>query len=148
MLRHLHRFHQSRSERAQFARFALVGVTISVIDAAVLYLLLALGVDAHLGRVFSLAASVTGGYLLNRRFTFHHVETGRSLWESLLRHYSVNAIGSALNMGVYSAVLLVGQQLGGQVAAATTLPLLAIWVGGMAGMSFNFVFSKRLVFDS
>lgn len=148
MLRLLSRFHRSQSDRAMFARFALVGVTISLIDAAVLYLLLALGVDAHIGRVISLGASVSCGYLLNRYFTFHHIETGRALWESLLRHYSVNSIGSALNIGVYSAVLLIGQHLGGQVAAAATLPLLAVWIGGLAGMSFNFFFSKKMVFDN
>lgn len=147
-MRLLARFHRSQSDRAMFARFALVGVTISLIDAGVLYLLLALGVDAHIGRVFSLGASVSAGYLLNRTFTFRHVETGRALWNSLLRHYSVNALGSALNIGVYSAVLLIGQQLGGQVAAAATLPLLGVWIGGIAGMCFNFFFLKKLVFDN
>jgi len=148
MLRLLNRFHRSQSDRAMFARFALVGVTISLIDAGVLYLLLAFGFDAYLGRVISLTASVSAGYMLNRYFTFHHIETGRALWESLLRHYSVNAVGSAINIGVYSAVLLIGQQLGGQIGAAATLPLLAVWIGGVAGMSFNFFFSKKLVFDS
>ena len=148
MLRLLARFHRSRSERALFARFALVGVSISLVDAGLLYLLLALGFDPYVGRVFSLGSSVSAGYLLNRYFTFHHIETGRALWNSLLRHYSVNSVGSALNIGVYSAVLLIGQQMGGEVAAAATLPLLAVWIGGLVGMSFNFVFSKRVVFDN
>lgn len=147
MRRLLSRFHRSQQDSALFARFAIVGVSISLIDAAVLYLLIALDCEPHLARVVSLAAAVTVGYALNRHFTFHHQETGRSLWNSLLRHYSVNSIGSALNIGIYSAVLLIGQHMGGQVAASATLPLLGIWLGGLVGMSFNFLFSKKLVFD-
>ncbi|ADE55404.1 GtrA family protein [Coraliomargarita akajimensis] len=148
MIRLLSRFHRSQRDSALFARFAIVGVSISLIDAGILYLLIAAQFEPHLARVVSLGASVSAGYILNRYFTFHHLETGRALWNSLLRHYSVNSIGSALNIGVYSLVLLIGQHMGGQVAASATLPLLGVWVGGVAGMTFNFFFSKKLVFDN
>ena len=148
MLKLLDKIRRSHSDRATFIRFAGVGVTISLIDAAVLYGMLWLGVDRYLGRVVSLAVAMAAGYILNRYFTFHHLETGRALWHSLLRHYSVHSIGSALNIGVYAVVLEVGQVMGGQVAASATLPLLGVWIGGVAGLCFNFFFSKKMVFDN
>ena len=97
--------------------FAFVGTTISIVDARLLlYLFLAASVDAHIGRFLSLTASMSVGYLLNRYFTFHHLETGRALWHSLVRHYSVHAVGAGINIGVFSAVLLLGQEMGGEVA--------------------------------
>ena len=148
MRRHFVRFHRSRSERATFARFAFVGTTISLVDAGLLYLLMAIGLDAHIGRFASLAASMSAGYLLNRYFTFPHLEPGRALWHSLVRHYSVHAVGAGINIGVFSAVLLLGKEMGGEVAASATLPLIGVWVGGLAGMCFNFFFSKKLVYDN
>lgn len=148
MLRLFARFHRSRSERATFARFAFVGTTIATVDAGLLYLFLAASVDAYIGRFVSLTASMSVGYLLNRYFTFHHLETGRALWHSLIRYYSVHAVGAGINIGVFSAVLLLGQEMGGEVAASATLPLLGVWIGGVAGMCFNFFFSKKLVYDN
>lgn len=148
MRKFLGRVHRSQSDRATFARFATVGVTISVIDASVLYLLLSLGINAYIGRAISLTCSMAAGYALNRYFTFHHLETGRALWHSLLRHYSVHSIGAGINIGVYAITLSVGAYMGGEVAASATLPLVGVWIGGMAGMCFNFFFSKKLVFDN
>lgn len=131
-----------------FTRFAAVGLTISLIDIGLLYLLNTLGLNIYIARIPSLLASMTVGYILNRYFTFHHLETGRALWHSLLRHYSVHGVGSAINYGVYSATLIIGQYLGGQASASGTLPFIAVWIGGVFGMCFNFFFSKKLVFDN
>ena len=144
----LGKIHRSESHRATFARFATVGVSISVIDALVLYALLGLGVNPYLGRAVSLAAAMAAGYFLNRYFTFHHLETGRALWHSLLRHYSVHAVGAGINIAVYSLVLQVGLEMGKEIAASATLPLLGVWIGGMAGLGFNYILSKKLVFDN
>jgi putative flippase GtrA len=148
MLKLLGRIHRSPSTKAMFLRFASVGATISVIDAGVLYLLLAMEFNEYIGRVISLSLSMAAGYVLNRYFTFHHLETGRALWHSLLRHYSVHAIGGVINIATYAAVLIIGKSMGGQVAVSATLPLLGVWIGGMIGMTFNFFFSKKMVFDN
>ncbi len=144
----LGRIHRSESNRGMFTRFAGVGVTISLIDVGLLYLLNALGLNIYLARIPSFLAAMTVGYILNRYFTFHHLETGRALWHSLVRHYSVHAVGGAINYGVFSATLIIGQQLGGQASASGTLPFVAVWIGGIFGMCFNFFFSKKMVFDN
>ena len=148
MRKFLGKIHRSESHRASFARFATVGVSISLIDALVLYALLGLGVNPYLARAVSLAAAMALGYVLNRYFTFHHLETGRALWHSLLRHYSVHSVGAGINIAVYSLVLQVGLDLGGEIAASATLPLMGVWIGGMAGLCFNYFLSKKLVFDN
>ncbi|MEM1223360.1 MAG: GtrA family protein [Verrucomicrobiota bacterium] len=148
MIKLLGRIRYSSSERATFTRFAGVGVTISLIDAGGLYILMSLGINAYIARIFSYTASMTAGYLLNRYITFHHLETGRALWHSLVRHYSVHSVGGALNFTVFSMILLLGQNMGGQIAASATLPLVGVWIGGMFGLCFNFFFSKKLVFDN
>lgn len=144
----LGRIHRSESNRGMFTRFAGVGVTISLIDIGLLYLLIATGLSAYIARIPSFLAAMTAGYILNRYFTFHHLETGRALWHSLVRHYSVHSVGGAINYGVFSATLIIGQQMGGEIAASATLPFVAVWVGGIFGMCFNFFFSKKMVFDN
>lgn len=147
MLKLLEKIVRSKNEHAIFLRFAAVGVTISIIDASGLYLLLALGINPYLGRLISYTAAMSVGYLLNRCFTFHHIETGRALWHSLIRHFSVHSVGGILNFAVYSCVLILGQKMGGEIAVSATLPLIGVWIGGLFGLGFNFFFSKRLVFD-
>lgn len=148
MRKFLGKIHRSESPRATFARFATVGVSISIIDVVILYILLGYEVNPYLGRILSLSSSMTAGYALNRYFTFHYLETGRALWHSLLRHYSVHAVGAGLNIAVFILVLQIGLEMGGRIAASATLPLLGVWIGGMAGLSFNYILSKKLVFDN
>lgn len=148
MFKLLGRIHRSETNRAMFVRFAGVGVTISLIDIGLLYFLNSLGMNIYLARIPSFLASMTVGYILNRYFTFHHLETGRALWHSLIRHYSVHAIGGAVNYGVFILTLIIGQKLGGQASASGTLPFVAVWTGGVVGMCLNFFFSKKMVFDN
>ncbi len=143
----LQKITRSRGSKATFLRFAAVGGTISLIDAGLLYLFLALGANVYLGRLISYTVAMTVGYILNRYFTFHHLESGRVLWHRLLRHYSVHGLGGILNFAVFSLVLTLGQKMGGQVAASATLPLIGVWIGGIAGLFFNYFFSRRVVFD-
>jgi putative flippase GtrA len=147
MLKLIERICRSKSDKAIFLRFATVGVSISIIDAGGLYLFMALGLNPYIGRLISYTAAMSAGYVLNRYFTFHHLETGRALWHSLVRHFGVHSIGGALNYAVFIVVLLIGQRMGGEVAAAATLPLIAVWIGGLFGLCFNYFFSKKLVFD-
>ena len=148
MIKLLTRIGRSPSDKATFLRFAGVGVTLSIIDVAVLYLLIALGLNTYIARIPSYLAAMTAGYILNRYFTFHHLETVRVLWHSLLRHYGVHSVGGLFNYGIYVLVLVIGQKLGGQLNASDTLPFVAVWIGGLIGLCFNFFFSKKLVFDS
>jgi putative flippase GtrA len=147
MLKFLARVHRSPSHKSTFIRFACVGTAISVVDTGILYLGLVLGMHAYPARMISLPCSMLVGYFLNRYFTFHHFETGRALWHSLLRHFAVHSVGGVINIGVYAIVLEIGQAMGGQVVASATLPITGVWIGGVVGLCFNYFFSQKLVFD-
>lgn len=105
------------------------------------------GFNVYLARVVSYAAAMTAGYLLNRYFTFHHLDRVRVLWHELLRFFSVFAAGGMVNYAVFSLVVTLGSGLDLTRFQAAILPLVAIWIGGLVGMSFNFFMSHKLVFD-
>jgi putative flippase GtrA len=139
---------RSSSKRATFFRFACVGSTIALLDAGLLYLLKDLpGFNAYIARVFSYTAAMSTGYVLNRYFTFHHIERGRALVDELLRFFSVHALGGVLNLAVFSLVVFLGEQAELTRFWAGVMPLIGVWVGGLVGMTFNFLFSSKLVFD-
>lgn len=139
---------RSHSQRAAFFRFACVGATIAMIDVGVLYLLKDLpGLNVYLARVFSYGAAMTAGYFLNRHFTFHHVDSSRRVLDELLRFFSVHSIGGILNFGVFSLVVFLGEQAELTPFWSAVMPLLGVWIGGVFGMTFNFLFSRKLVFD-
>lgn len=139
---------RSGSDRAAFFRFALVGVTISIIDAGLVYLLKDLpGMNVYLARVFSYGAAMATGFLLNRYFTFHHVDFGRKFWSQLFRFLSVHSMGGVINFGVFSLVVYLGSRAELPSIWLNLMPLLGVWLGGMVGMTFNFLLSRKLVFD-
>ncbi|NDY95078.1 GtrA family protein [Wenzhouxiangella limi] len=140
---------RSDSDRAAFFRFALVGVTISIIDAGLVYVLKDLpGMNVYLARIFSYSAAMATGYVLNRYFTFHHVDFGRKLFDQLIRFFSVHSVGGLINFGVFSAVVYLGDRAGLNSFWHSLMPLLGVWLGGVVGMSFNFLVSRKLVFDA
>lgn len=144
----LNRGVRSSSKRATFFRFACVGSTIALLDAGLLYLLKDLpGFNVYIARVFSYTAAMSTGYVLNRYFTFHHIERGRALVDELLRFFSVHALGGVLNFAVFSLVVFLGEQAELTRFWAGVMPLIGVWVGGLVGMTFNFLFSSKLVFD-
>lgn len=143
----LRKIQHSKSQRATFARFATVAVSISTVDIFFLYLLVSTGTNPYIGRIVSLGLAMAVGYILNRYFTFHHLETGRALWNSLLRHYSVHAFGAGVNIATFYLVLEFGSQLGVPLPPPVRL-LIGVWLGGMAGLCCNFFLTKKLVFDN
>lgn len=140
---------QSTSSRATFVRFACVGGTIAIIDAGLLYLLKDLpGFNVYTARLVSYFAAMCTGYFLNRHFTFRHLERGRALWNELLRFFSVHAFGGVLNFGVYALVVTLAETIGATGAVELFAPLAGVWLGGVVGMCFNFLVSRKLVFDA
>ena len=148
MLKLFQKFKKSPSSTATFFRFAGVGLMLSLIDILILYLLMELGFNAFLSRLLSLTSSMLVGYFFNRYFTFYHIEVGRALWDSVIRHFSVHGIGSALNIGMFLTTLTFANKLNLQGPIIELIPLIAVWIGGIAGLSFNFFFSRKIVFDN
>lgn len=146
MKRLIRLYFHSHSRQAQFLRFATVGIKISLMDAGILYSLHHfLDVNLYLSRVFSLGSSIMAGYLLNRYFTFGGNERG-CFYRQMAGHFGVHLTGGVLNYGVFSAIVAVGHSFLHPGVLMTAWPLVALWIGGLVGLSFNFILSKRLVF--
>ena len=148
MKRYFRHYLHSHSRLPQFLRFATVGVKVSLIDAGGTYLLhWLLGMNLYGARIISLATAIMVGYLLNRYFTFGRDQRG-SFNRQMAGHFGVHATGGLLNYAVFSGVIALGHAHLAQPQALLLLPLVAIWIGGMIGLAFNFVVSSKLVFNN
>lgn len=141
------KFCHSTCQRIQFLRFATVGFTIAIIDIAGVYLLPHLfGLELYAARVISLSTSMFMGYLLNRYFTFKKDRRG-NFFRQLCAHYSVHLSGGVMNYGIFALLIEVGHRTIQSQLVLHWLPLAALWVGGLSGMLFNFLMSRKFVFS-
>lgn len=142
------RLRQARSRHGallgQALRFGVVGSVGFVVDTATLYLALWLGAGLYGGRVLSYLAAASGNWALNRAWTFRAAgrPAGRAgaaqQWALFLL---VNLVGFAANYGTYATLVALWP-----LAAAH--PVVAVAAGSLAGMTGNFLLSRRFVFRS
>ncbi len=124
----------------QFAKFCVVGTVGFLADAGALYLLMSfLNMDPYTGRIFSFLFAATVTWALNRVYTFRS-SASAPLTRQWARFVTANAFGGILNYGVYSALVLSG---GWFIKA----PVLAVAVGSIAGLAFNFTVSRKYIFN-
>lgn len=124
----------------KFLRFALVGAAGFVVDAIVLALgLRVVGLNKYTARVFSFLCAASFTWAANRRFTFPEAAASRGRAREWARFLSVNAVGGLVNYGVYAVLVAFA-------AAPFSNPFLALGVGSLAGLAFNFFGSKFFVF--
>lgn len=129
--------------RHSFIRFGLVGAAGYVVDAFVLALgINHLGLDPYRGRVLSIAAAMTATWAGNRYFTFA-ARRARGSFSAIaqegLKFAGANLVGAAVSYGVYAALVAFAPP-------PFANPFLAQAVSVFAGMIFNFVLSRTLVF--
>jgi len=122
----------------EFLRFGVVGTIGFVVDTAVLYAGLALGLGLYGGRAVSYLVAATTTWALNRLWTFRGRGNGpvHQQWALFLL---VNLVGFAMNYGTYAALIIF-------VPLAAAHPVLGVAAGAIAGMFGNFVLSRQLVF--
>ena len=122
----------------QFARFGVVGGIGFVVDTAVLYTGLSLGLGLYLGRALSYVAAATTTWALNRAWTFRGQGSG-SPWRQWAVFLAVNLVGFAFNYGTYVALVA-------NIPLVAHHPVIGVAAGSLAGMIGNFLLSRRFVF--
>jgi putative flippase GtrA len=131
--------HASLAASAQFLRFCAVGAIGFVVDAGALTLLVDVaGMGLLLGRVVSYLLAATVTWYLHRHVTFPHGMAARH-GRQWFRFVAVNAAGAGINYGIYVLLVL-------NLATFARLPALAVAVGSIAALAFNFLASRRYVF--
>ena len=124
----------------QFLRFAVVGTVGFTVDACVLTVLVAsAGMDRYGARIVSFGVAVTVTWLLNRQFTFAVPPGVGTRPGEYSRYFGVQFMGALINFGVYS--LLVAS-----FETAFRYPALALAVGSIVALFFNFLGAKHFVF--
>ena len=121
---------------SQLAQFLIVGGIGTLVNLLTLTLL----IRAHLPLDWAVASailvSMTGNFVLNRRFTF---ASWGSWWPEYLRFVTTSSVGALLNYAVTLSVLAYMPGLPPQIAAL---------FGIVVGTGVNFLASRHLVFKA
>jgi putative flippase GtrA len=129
-----------RIQEIRFVRFGLVGAGGFCVDTSVLWLMLhGIGLDKYSGRGVSFMAAVTFTWWGNRTLTFRDRAAQTGLLREWATFVGANAIGGAANLGLYMLLVRFAP-------APVNNPFLALFAGVLAGLTFNFMLSSRIVF--
>ena len=129
----------SASVIRQFVSFTAIGTAAFVLDAGILMLMIRVAhLDPYAGRVVSFLCAASFTWILNRTYTFGRDPRRRRSRE--WAHYvGVNAVGAAVNFGVYAWLIATAPY-------AADHPVAAVAAGSLAGLLFNFTLSRLYVF--
>jgi len=138
-LRHLRRLYQYKFQtKAEFFQFAMVGGSGFLVDLAGYLLLKMFGLPHTVARAISFWPAVTWNWMLNRVITFSHREKTKKTtqWGAFA---SSSLIGFTVNYGTYYT-------LTEYVPFFEKHMILALIIGVIMGMGFNFSISNLFIF--
>ncbi|WP_176086590.1 GtrA family protein [Martelella sp. HB161492] len=121
-----------------FIRFAVVGAIAFVIDWLSLSVLLRLGVPFFAARAGSYVVAASSAWIMNRIWTFK--SRHGTLVRQWLKYLSANLIGGGVNYAVSVGMSFMLPEL------VQAYPVIAIALGTISGMVFNFALSRHYVF--
>jgi putative flippase GtrA len=127
----------NKSLLQQIWRFALVGIAGYVVNAGMVEAL-APAMGPICAQVLAFPVAVTVTWWLNRRYTFG--ASHRAIHHEWLRFVLANALGWVVNNGAYVWMIF-------SMPLAYKHPALAVAVGSLAGMVFNFAMTRQFVFQ-
>lgn len=130
----------------QIGRFAMVGILNTVLDFAVLNLLMTTtgtdeGAMASTFKGFSFIVAVVNSYYWNKYWTF---ESKKKVNKEFMQFFVVSAIGFGLNVGLFSLVVNVFGPVGS--VSTTAWANVGALAGTLAGIVWNFLGYKLIVF--
>jgi putative flippase GtrA len=90
----------------QFVKFCIIGFTSTVIDFAILNLLIRrFGVHWAIASVISFTFAVTNGFIWNSLWTFRGMGSAKR-HEQYIKFVAVNIVGLLLNLGIIKTILI------------------------------------------
>lgn len=129
--------------KQQALRFAVVGATGFLIDTAVLYAAISIGLGPAIGRLLSFLCAVFFTWQLNRRFTFvaKAASNSQERWAEWLRYLMAMSGGGLVNLVIYALVV-------STFTPHPALPLAAVASGSAAGLAFNYASARWWVYNA
>ena len=131
-----------RLRDSQFLRFAIVGGSGFFVNEAVLFLAIRfLHLGPYAGGVFAFLVTVTYTWWGNRMLTFRAdaAHGGRAIVLEWFKFVMANTLGFLVNYAIYVSLVT-------WAPAPLNSPYVALAVGTLVGLIFNFTLSKRFVF--
>ena len=133
-----------RIAASRFMRFAAVGGAGFFVNEAALALAHGLlGAGPRLGWFIAFFPAVTFTWWGNRNLTFADQASGGhvGMLAEWARFVLTNSLGAVANFAIYAVLI-------GNAPYPLNIPYLALAMGILAGLVFNYTLSKRLVFRS
>lgn len=139
-LQHLRRLYIYKFGNAMhFAQFLVVGASGVVVNLTVLSLFLLAGIAPSISLAAGIAVSLVTNFILNRRFSFSYARD-RGPWKQFVGFAGASSIGMIIN---YITAIYLNMQLDPDLPYRLQLAAL---VGVAAGMVFNFLGNRYVVF--
>lgn len=139
-IQHLRRLYLYRFSNAMYlAQFLVVGASGLLVNLLVLSILLSMDVTQAIALAGGIVVSLVTNFALNRRFTFSYASDG-NIGSQFLGFLGASAIGLAVN---YSIALIMVRNV---LTEGNFNTQIAAIVGVAAGMTFNFVGNRYVVF--
>ena len=127
--------HVFQQLKQQLFRFLQVGAIGFAVDAGLLWVLIyQVGMSPISARAISVVLAVIATFILNSRYTF----AVRAQGSMMVRYVVVQALGAAINFGIYSWLILYGP--------LENYPLVALLVGAAVSTVSNFGLARIYVF--
>jgi putative flippase GtrA len=125
--------------KGRFLKYFGLGVIAFAIDALVFQSAVSLlGVSPYIARIASFVVATTAAWLMNRTFAFRDAENIRPALQ-WAKFFAANLVGGCVNYLMFALTLAV-------IPLTRTYPVLALAVGSLAGVAFNYTAYKRYVF--
>lgn len=125
--------------KPEHRQFAIAGVLGLLVDVLSLYLFLFLGCNRIAARLLAFLLAVFTTWQINRRTTFRTTVGNTNLLLEFGKYLLAMIGGGSINLLCSSLLLYL-------LPAHPMLPMLAVGLGSIAGMGFNFCAAKWFVF--
>jgi putative flippase GtrA len=130
----------SLRERHTFARFSVIGALGFLADACVLQLVITMtNVGPLFGRIASFAFAVMITFALNWYWTFSGPGPRRSWAQAFPAYLTVQSVGLAANMAVYTLIILL-------LPHPLSQPVVALAFASAFALGLNYVGAREFVF--
>ncbi len=138
-LRHLRRLAMFKfGHWVHFSQFAVVGFLGALVNLAVLTLLDEFGMPLKISAAAAIFIAMVFNFFLNRRFTFSDAQPGH-VWKQLVAFIAACSLGAGVNYAVVLSMAWMWPLFGEH-------PQFAAVLGILAGLTFNYMASRHLVF--
>jgi len=124
---------------AHIVQFGIVGASGTLVNLAAVTVFWLMGVPVEIGVAAAIFIAMLSNFFLNRRFTFEYARHDPML-PQLFGFMAGCSVGAVLNYGVTLGLLWQFPVL------EAKLPQAAALAGILAGLVFNYIFSRYLVF--